>query len=195
MSGVSPFPFLLNQTPKNSLSYLAALLSSDPPKRKVFVSHDHDDTDQANGFLGLRNLGLDFDFISHKLDHKISGQSDEYKRRVIREQHIKPASVTVVLIGVDYWMSKWSNWEVEDSVSEGNGLLAIALHGVTQACLPAAFKKYHDAKLVEFITWGHNAFGPAIERAYQNRERLQHHKASMDTARLFLGKKTLLGGF
>ncbi len=192
MSGILPFPFLLNQTPKNSLGYLATLLGSDPLKRKVFVSYDHDDTDQVNGFLGLRYLDLGVDFINHKLDHKIGGQDDEYKRRVIREQHIRPASVTVILIGVNYWMSKWSNWEIEDSVSEGNGLLAIALKGVGQANLPSEFQKYYGAGLVRFWGWEPSKFSQLINEAYQNREQL---KASMDTAQLFLGKKTLLGGF
>ena len=81
---------------------------------------------------------------------------------------------------------------MEDSVSEGNGLLAIALNGVTQARLPAAFKKYHDATLVEFIAWDHNAFGPAIERAYQNRVKLGQHDATTEAASHFF-LRTLLG--
>lgn len=195
MSSISPLPFLLNQTPKNSLGYLATLLSSNPPKRKVFVSYDHDDTEQVNGFLGLRYLDLGVDFINHKLDHTIGGQSDEYKRRIIREQHIRPASVTVVLIGVNYWMGKWSNWEIEDSVSEGNGLLAIALKGVGQATLPSEFQKYYSAGLVRFVSWAPQTFSQFINEANQNRGRLQQHKATIDAAQLFLGKKTLLGGF
>jgi len=146
------------------------------PRRKVFVSYDHDDTDQANGFLGLRNLDVGFDFINKKLDYEIQSKSDDYKRRVIREKFIHDASVTVVLLGVNYHLSKWSNWEVEDSVDEGNGLLAIALKGVTgRVTLPAEFKKYHDAGLAKFIAWEPQYFQQRIEEAYQNREKIQQY--------------------
>ena len=146
-----------------------------PPRRKVFVSYDHEDTAQVNGFLGLRQLDIGFDFINHKLDRQIGGNNEAYQRKVIREEHIRPASVTVILIGVDFWKSKWSNWEIEDSVTEGNGLVAIALKDVAQATLPSEFSKYHTAKLVEFIPWTPTSFGAAVERAYQNREKLKQH--------------------
>ena len=164
-----------------------------PQKRKVFVSYDHDDTDQVNGFLGLRNLDVGVDFISHKLDREIQSKSDEYKRRVIKEQHIRLASVTVVLIGVNYWMSKWSNWEIEDSVDEGNGLLAVALKGVSQATLPSEFKKYHDAGLAKFWGWEPHMFSSLIEEAYQNRGKLQQHKAALEAAKR-MSMRGFLGG-
>ncbi|MBL7131329.1 MAG: TIR domain-containing protein [Candidatus Omnitrophica bacterium] len=143
-------------------------------KRKVFVSYDHDDTDQVNGFMGLRNLpGINFDFINKKLDYEIQSQSDEYKRRVIREKFIRSASVTAVLIGVNYYLSKWSNWEIEDSIQEGNGLVAIALKGVERATLPSEFQKYLNKGLVYFRPWQPEHFQEWIEEAYQNRELLQ----------------------
>ncbi len=166
------------------------------PKRKVFVSFDHDDADQVNGFHGLRNFDLGFDFIKHTLDRQILGQSDEYKRRVIREQHIRFASVTVILIGVNYWLSKWSNWEIEDSVTEGNGLVAIGLKEVTEAVLPTEFKKYHSLSLAGFYPWQPENFKLWVEEAYQNRPLKEKYDAEVRrrAAATLFGRSTLLGG-
>lgn len=83
---------------------------------------------------------------------------------------------------------------MEDSILEGNGLLAIALKDVEQAVLPSEFKKYYDAGLVRFSSWAPTAFTELINEAYLNRERLQQHKKASDIAKLLYGKKTLLGG-
>ena len=124
------------------------------PKRRVFISFDHDDTAQVNGFLGLRNIIDNLEFYNHKLDHEIQGQSDEYKRRKIREKYIRPASITVVLIGTRTAYSKWVGWEIEDSIAEGNGLLGIRLPG-TNGPLPPRLPANHvgDWQPDKFISW------------------------------------------
>lgn len=124
------------------------------PKRRVFISFDHDDTAQVNGFLGLRNIIDNLEFYNHKLDHEIQGQSDEYKRRKIREKYIRPASVTVVLIGTQTAYSKWVDWEIEDSIAEGNGLLGIRLLG-TNGTIPPRLPSNHvgDWQPDKFVSW------------------------------------------
>lgn len=130
------------------------------PKRRVFVSFDHDDTLQVNGFLGLRNVIDNLEFYNHKLDHEIQGQSDAYKRRKIREKYIRPASVTVVLIGQRTANSQWVDWELEDSVAEGNGLLGIRLkdtNGPIPARLPADHVGgWEPEKFLGWIEWAAN---------------------------------------
>lgn len=126
-------------------------------KRRVFISFDHDDTDQVNGFLGLRNIIDNLDFYNHKLDHEIQGQSDEYKRRKIREKYIRPASVTVVLIGSRTAFSNWVRGEIEDSITEGNGLLGIRLQGKFGP-IPSGLPENHvggwePEKFVSWINW------------------------------------------
>lgn len=127
------------------------------PKRRVFISFDHDDTAQVNGFLGLRNIMDNLEFYNHKLDREIQGQSDEYKRRRIREKYIRPASVTIVLIGNRTAFSKWVGWEIEDSVAEGNGLLGIRLQG-TDGPIPAGLPAnnvggWDPEKFLSWIEW------------------------------------------
>ena len=108
-------------------------------KRRIFISFDHDDTPQALGFMGLRNIIDNFDFYNHKLDRRINSPNEDYVRRVILEEYIKPASVTVVLIGNNTARSKWVNWEIEESKRLGKGILGIRLKdtwGDTPAGIP-----------------------------------------------------------
>lgn len=131
-------------------------------KRRVFISFDHADTAQVNGFLGLRNIMDNLEFYNHKLDHEIQGQSDEYKRRKIREKYIRPASVTIVLIGNRTAFSNWVAWEIEDSIAEGKGLLGIRLQG-TNGPIPPGLPTDHVG------IWDPEKFLSWIEWAEQNR--------------------------
>jgi hypothetical protein len=98
-----------------------------PSKRRIFISFDHDDTDKVNGFLGLRNILDGFEFFNHKLDRRINSTDANYVARVIREEYINPASVTVVLIGNRTAQSPWVQWEIQESIRQGKGLLGIRL--------------------------------------------------------------------
>ena len=98
-------------------------------KRRIFISFDHDDTPQVTGFLGVRQFVDDFDFYNHKLDRRIKSTDVEYVKRVIREEYIRPASVTVVLVGSKTATSDWVRWEVQESIRQGKGLLGIRLKG------------------------------------------------------------------
>ena len=104
-------------------------------KRRIFISFDHDDTDKVNGFLGLRNIIDEFEFYNHKLDHRIMSDNEEYVKRIIREEYIRPASVTVVLIGDKTAKSKWVGWEIVESRRQIKGILGIRLQN-TSGSLP-----------------------------------------------------------
>jgi len=79
--------------------YLFIVVETTMPKRRVFISFDHDDTEKVNGFLGLSNIIDNLEFYNRKLDHGINSSDENYVKRVIREDYISPASVTIVLIG------------------------------------------------------------------------------------------------
>ena len=131
-------------------------------KRRIFISFDHDDTEKVNGFLGLRNIIDGLDFYNHKLDHRINSTNEDYVRRVIREEYITPASVTVVLIGNDTASSKWVKWEITESIRQGKGLLGIKLKD-TNGSIPDGLPDNHIGgwQPDEFIGW--------INWAYDNR--------------------------
>jgi hypothetical protein len=131
-------------------------------KRRIFISFDHNDTDKVNGFLGLRNILDGFEFYNHKLDHRINSTDTEYVKRVIREEYITPASVTVVLIGTRTFASTWVKWEIEESLHQGMGILGIRLkdtHGPIPDGIPSD----------NVGDWDPDKFPGWIEWAYQHR--------------------------
>ena len=133
-------------------------------KRRIFISFDHDDTLQVSGFMGLRQILDNVDFYNHKLDRRILSRDETYVHRVIREEYIKPASVTVVLIGEQTAQSSWVRWEIEESTRQGKGLLGVHLKGIRGA-VPAGL----PANAVG--GWEPDKFASWIEWAYQHRSK------------------------
>ena len=132
-------------------------------KRRIFISFDHDDTQQVLGFMGLRNITDAFDFYNHKLDRRINSADAEYVGRVIREEYIRPASVTVVLIGDKTADSQWVQWEIQESSRQGKGLLGIRLkdsHGSVPAAIPSdAVGSWQPERFANWIEWAYNNRG------------------------------------
>ena len=112
--------------------------------------------------MGLRQVLDGFDFYNHKLDRRIQSTDVDYVTRVIREDYIKAASVTVVLIGNHAAQSDWVRWEIEESKRQGKGILGIRLKGSTGA-VPAGI----PANAVG--GWDPDKFAGWIEWAYQQR--------------------------
>lgn len=128
-------------------------------RRRVFISFDHDDTEQVNGFLGLRQIIDGLEFFNHKLDKRINSTDREYVGRVIREEYIRPASVTIVLIGDKTAQSNWVRWEIEESLRQGKGILGIRLKdsfGAVPAGIPQnAIGGWDPDKFVSWIEWAY----------------------------------------
>ena len=134
-------------------------------KRRIFISFDHDDTAQVNGFLGLRNIIDNCDFYNHKLDRRIQSTNEDYVKRVIREEYITPASVTVVLIGNRTADSTWVQWEITESKRQKKGLLGIRLLG-SSGPIPAGIPSNSVG------SWQPEKFAGWIEWAYKQRQQI-----------------------
>lgn len=132
-------------------------------KRRIFIGFDHDDTQQVLGFMGLRNITDNFDFYNHKLDRRIKSSDTDYVTRVIREEYIRPASVTVVLIGNKTADSQWVQWEIQESIHQGKALLGIRLKdswGRVPAGIPAnAVGGWQPDKFADWIEWAYRNRG------------------------------------
>ena len=128
--------------------------------RRIFISFDHDDTQQVNGFLGLRNITDNCEFYNHKLDHRIRSNDADYQARVIREEYIRPASVTVVLIGWRTAESPWVKWEIQESIAQGKGILGIRLSGtngpIPVGIPPEAVGGWSPEKFASWIEWAYS---------------------------------------
>ncbi len=129
------------------------------PKRRIFISFDHDDTERVNGFLGLRNIVEGFEFYNHKLDRRIKSTDVDYVTKVINNEYIRPASVTVVLIGNRTAQSDWVRWEIQESIRQGKGLLGIRLKDtwgpIPQGIPSNAIGGWDPEKFPSWIEWAY----------------------------------------
>jgi hypothetical protein len=106
------------------------------------------------------NINVDFSFFDRSLVDPVKSKDEAYIRRSIRNQ-MHGTSVTVVLIGDKTHTSRWVDWEIEESVGRGNGLLGIKLKGKSESMTPALLRTYE----AEILTWQPSEFEDAIERA------------------------------
>ncbi len=103
------------------------------PRHKVFVSyHDTDeDRDYKNRFLQkARNVIIDKSVNTGNIDD--TGLKVETIRQKIRDDYIRDATVTIVLIGPCTWQRKHVDWEIASSLRDTKlnsrcGLLGILL--------------------------------------------------------------------
>src|SRR5947209_9767408 len=97
------------------------------PKRRVFISYQHQDQMKAKGFNLMRyNENLDLDFVGRHLLDPVNSTNADYISRMIREQ-ITGSSATVVLIGKDTADSDWVAQEIQWSLEKGNGIVGVKL--------------------------------------------------------------------
>ena len=110
-------------------------------------------------------------FSDASLWEKIKKESNEKIRKIIHEG-LDGTSVTVVLIGEETANRPWVNYEIQESIKRGNGLLGIRIHGIkdqngnksTRGSVPNALQEnsyaVHD--------WDRTHIGKWIERAAIN---------------------------
>ena len=93
--------------------------------KNVFVSYDHDDAQQVNGFKLLKNNpNHPLDFRDHSLKEPVltpwgkpnTYTPSDYRSKPVRDEIISKfdnASKLVVLIGDATWVSDWVDWEIK----------------------------------------------------------------------------------
>jgi hypothetical protein len=91
----------------------------------VFVSYDHDDTQQINGFKLLNiNPNHPLDFRDHSLKEPVTNRfgiplkysPGDPRSKPVRDEIISKfenASKLVVLIGLETYTSEWVDWEIK----------------------------------------------------------------------------------
>ena len=101
------------------------------PKHKVFVSFHHKDQGYKNGFVDM----MEGDIVDKSVE---DGDIDDTRstvetiRQKIRDEFIREATVTVILIGPCTWQRKHVDWEIGSSLRDTRlnsrcGLLGILL--------------------------------------------------------------------
>lgn len=101
------------------------------PKHKVFISYHHKNDSQYINLL-RNKYGQNFLDCSVDTGDIHDSKTDEQIRQIIRDEYIRDATVTIVLIGQDTWGRKHVDWEISSSIRDTkhnprNGILGIIL--------------------------------------------------------------------
>ena len=133
--------------------------------RHVFISFDHEDLDEVNLLRGqAKNDKVDLQFDDHSVKDPFDSTNADYIKRQIREK-IDRCSVTVVYLSEKTASSKWVNWEIEESIKRGKGVVGVYKGDKAPAKVPPAFRQ-NGCKLVK---WEHAALMKAIEDTSRKR--------------------------
>lgn len=133
--------------------------------RHVFISFDHEDLDDVNLLRGqAKNEKVDFQFDDHSVKEPYNSTNADYIKRQIREK-IDRCSVTVVYLTDKSCTSKWVNWEIEESLKRGKGVIGVYKGDSAPKTLPASFGQ-NGCKAIK---WTHDGLKQAIEEASRKR--------------------------
>lgn len=133
--------------------------------RHVFISCAHEDLNEVNLLRGqAKNDKTDLEFDDHSVKEPYDSANSDYIKRNIREK-IDRCSVTVVYLSENAATSKWVNWEIEESLRRGKGVIGVYKEGTPPTNRPLAFVR-NGCKAVK---WEHSTLMKAIEEASTKR--------------------------
>lgn len=133
--------------------------------RHVFISFDHEDLNEVNLLRGqAKNDKVDLQFDDHSVKEPYDSTNADYIKRQIREK-IDRSSVTVVYLTAKSANSKWVNWEIEESLKRGKGVIGVYKGDAAPHVVPSAFLQ-NNCKSVK---WTHDGLMRAIEDASTKR--------------------------
>lgn len=115
------------------------------PRHKVFVSYHHGN-DQYYKDLFVQMMG--YDIVDRSVDDgdiDDTGMKTEAIRQRIRDEFIREATVTVVLVGTCTWQRKHVDWEIGSSLRDTKRNSRCGLLGIV---LPSHPMGMHDSRLV-----------------------------------------------
>jgi hypothetical protein len=123
-------------------------MSSDLPRRHVFISHHHKDDEEVTKLTELLK-GSGYDIRNSSIRAKPANQqrleqglvSEVVIKRLLRMK-ISWAGTVLVLIGEDTHERPWVNWEIEEANRQGKRIVGVFVRGGGQANVPEAFERY-----------------------------------------------------
>lgn len=150
-------------------------------KHKVFISYYHQDDQPYKNFIDT--------YLSSNIINKSvmpgeynSDNSDQYIKRLIREDKVSDSSVMIVLIGPNTWKRKHVDWEISaglnSSVNGNSGLIGVFLPTFPKidtklsiAYIPGRILDNWNSGYAKLYTWDYaiNHFNTIIEQAYYDR--------------------------
>lgn len=131
----------------------------------VFISFAYEDIDEVNLLRGqAKNDKTDLQFDDYSVKEPFDSANAEYIRQQIREKMDK-TSVTVVYLSNDSAKSQWVNWEIEESLKRGKGVIGVYKGDAPPADLPKAFAE----NKCKTVRWTHENLKKAIDDASRKR--------------------------
>ncbi|MDE3170631.1 MAG: TIR domain-containing protein [Acidobacteriota bacterium] len=143
-----------------------ALKGADQPRRRcVFISFAFEDLNEVNLLRGqAKNENAAFEMIDRSLQEPFESERAEYIKEGIRDR-IKQASVTLVYLSERTAHSKWVEWEIQESVRLGKGVIGVFQGDKAPEALPKALG---EAK-AKIVSWNHENIANAIDEASRKR--------------------------
>jgi len=139
---------------------------SEGSSRNVFISFAYEDVDEVNLLRGQsKNENTDLEFSDYSVKEAFDSTNADYIRRQIREK-IDRVSVTAVYLSDHSADSKWVNWEIEESLKRGKGVIGVYKGDYPPSQLPQAFKDNN----LKCVRWSHEQLSQAIAEASQKRQ-------------------------
>ncbi len=139
--------------------------ASGDTSRHVFISFAYEDNDEVNLLRGqAKNDKTDLQFDDHSVKEAFDSKNSDYIKRQIREK-LERVSVTVVYLSPSSARSKWVDWEIEESLKMGKGVIGVHKGDKPPREVPPAFKE-NKCKIVK---WSHEELSRAIEKASKKR--------------------------
>ena len=120
------------------------------PRHKVFVSYHHANDEQYKATF-IRHFSQVFDgFQSQSVE---IGDINPYNtvdsiRNRIRDDHIRRATVTIVLIGTETWKRKHVDWEISGSIRRTKLNSRCGLIGIVLPTHPSYMQKTYEEGIV-----------------------------------------------
>ena len=151
----------LEQEAKQSLR-----AGADTGKCNVFISFALEDLDDVNLLRGhAKNENSDIEFNDWSLKKPFDSKDAEYIKRGIRER-IRQCSVTIVYVSDKTAGSKWVDWEVQEALALGKGVVAMYKGDRPPARLPKAVSQ----NKVPVVPWNQKKLAEAIKAQSAGRE-------------------------
>lgn len=131
----------------------------------VFISFAYEDVDEVNLLRGqAKNENTDLQFDDYSVKEAFDSTNADYIKSQIREK-IDRASVTVVYVSESSAKSKWVNWEIEESLKRGKGVVGVYKGDTPPTKLPPALA----ASQSKVVKWKHAELVTAIQEARNHR--------------------------
>lgn len=159
------------------------------PKHKVFISYYHKDDQKYKNYI---DTYLSDDIINKSVSdgEYDPDNSDEYIKRLIREEKVSDSSVVIVLVGPNTKHRKHVDWEIyaglRDSINGCSGLVGIILPEVRTdsyglyyySDIPARLADNIKTGFAEYYPWDYATkhFEEIIEKAFNDRKRKHNLK-------------------